>query len=360
MENIEGCDVMETVIIRLGDMFTQTNVNKHLVKNIETLQCLAANQAVTFPQTLFDQPCRTVKAWFPRDCEEKESTPCCEGEDTGCDIPFAEEDMPVECYEYGPNFCRTVSFGAFDDQCDSKISYQERLAQSVQKGMATLMCDWNAAVLTELASKPSAIELDPLCTDFVMDEETGAIAIPASYWTGDIVYDLNTIADNLQMGDYDTYVGSLLGKERWAAGKKGAGCCDSENAKFSDLPDMCYSKSQDTLLGEKCMFFVEKGAIGIFSTHQYGNTVPEFRADSNGGTWVYSQQLGNLTFRNGNSTQPIMVDIEYQQKCKTVTFKDGTCEKRWGIAGKIRLRGGIVCSPDDCNGFNGVLKFVCK
>ena len=52
---------------------------------------------------------------------------------------------------------------------------------------------------------------------------SGTSIAQADYSLEDIVYDLNAIAENLQMGNYDTYVGSLLGKESWAAGKAGAG-----------------------------------------------------------------------------------------------------------------------------------------
>lgn len=360
MEQIDGCAIMEDVIIQVGDMFTDNRTRKHLLQNVETLTCLMNNQTVRFPDALRDKTCRKLKAWFPRNCKPVVTEDCCTGDDDSCEIPFSPDTVPVECYEYAPNFCRTVKFGAMDDQCDSKITMEEVLRESMAKAERQLIEDLNEAMLVEVTSKVKPIEIDPLCSDFTTDPDTGAIVVPQSYWNGDLVYDLQNLVSQLEMNDYMAYSGSLLAKELWKAGKNGAGCCENEAAKYNDLPDICFNKKQDQQLGEKCMLFVEKGALGIFSVHEYPNQTPIERKAYNGNTFVYSKQLGNLTWRNGNQTLPVMVDVSYQIRCKTVTFKDGTCAQRYGIAGKMKLRAGIICAPEDCDGFNGIVKFVCK
>ena len=355
---IEGCELMSDVVIQIGDMFATNRIDKHLLQDTKTMQCLLENQTVRFPEVLTDRTCRELKVWFPRNCEEKETVACCSTEGEGCDIEF-EDTMPVECNTYGPNFCEETFFGACDDQCDTNISYQERLANSMMTAEAALLKKLNVAIVTEMATKVKPFELDEDCSDFEVDMETGAITIPAAYWNGDIVWDLQDLAKEVNLNDYQIFSGRLLQKELWKASKGGAACCDKEEDKYSDLPDICFSSNQDKILKDKCMFFVEKGAMGVFTTHQYQNQSPQ-KYGGDGGYWGFSKQLGNLTFRSGNQTFPVMVDVEYQEKCKMVTLKSGLCEKRPAIAGKMRLRAGVVCQPDDCNGLNGILKFNCK
>ena len=347
---------MNRINVRLATMFpgantAQTEYNEPAM----SAKALLENQTTKVDPILEGSKCVGVKAFFIRTS----------GQATGivatsatCATPCGVEAQTIDQNYTSSLLAKDAAF-VEDGRCASETNFEEEMAATMARLMASMRKQLNALVITTITANIQA-NLDvniPATWDDTTN--TPIIDVPAAEFTEDGI--LNTLgeiqvtAENNNLGDYLILSGRALSVLAWTEKFKALNSDGKANNAALNTFDLHFDfRNLDTLVGRRATFAIDKNSYVFWNTKYDGLSTTPKLTDSTTGTYEWMVADPEMKYKHNGTLVPVMYMVETTRTCIERTDLN---EKRYKTCIYMRLIGGLGIIPDGPGGETGFLEF---
>lgn len=333
MSKIAGdfsCADLQSINLKVEEIWADAAQNKDYIANVDAAKILMANQSGNIK--VIEDPIkdRVVHLMWLQDCADHDGDDC----EDDCDVGGPE--IQVDCRDYTMTLCHKDGFSIAEKKFRGlEYDIDEVIAKqlmSVSKGMDVWICRTFISMLDTMAGQN-------LYSGGIGTPSGFDTFIPASYWTGELMAELEMTAIMNQFKNYFMLSGANLWTQAYLAeANQGNAEGKGQATLMSRMPLNFDLYNMDQTLGTRKTFVVERSAYRI-ATKNYFDTAPREIA-----------QLKQYKIASRN-LPGIFYDVTYKAECIANDIVHS-----WSL----QWYGDMFQNPLPCaNNPTGLLSFVC-
>lgn len=351
---------MNRINVRLATMFPGANsAQTELIEPAFSAQALLQSQTTKVDPILEGSKCVGVKAYFIRTSGQATGIVATS---TTCATPCGVEAQTIDKSYDSEILAHDAAF-VEDGRCASETGFEEEMAATMARLMASMRKQVNELVLTRVEANVQVNLDDNIPSTWDDTTDTPIIDVPASEFDKDNVAttfaEMQVTAENNDLPDYLILSGRSLSVLRTVEGWNNLNQDGKQNtAAFNSFGSLFFdSRDLDRVIGRKATFAVAKNAYVFWNTKYDGLSTSPKLTDSTTGTYEWMVADPILRYKHNGALVPVMYMVETTRTCIERTPLN---EKRYKTCIYMRLIGGFDTIPDGPDGETGILEFDAK
>lgn len=325
-------------------IFSLNQIDAHLRRGTPVFESLANGQTFEVKgeaSTIVDgRTCNSLIAyWLGTDTITIQDDDDLADDATDCVLAGAE--LGADSKTYVPNTKFHVTGSVVDTECMDKTDKTVKTAKLIADLMAKMDQELELRMHAFLlANRDTLVTAD--IAGFGQLQETGEVwDIDGTDWDNTVIAKFKILADKKQMFDPKLISGANLYEQGLLAKYKDGDATDYATLLRDNGPIPIVNNLLDFDAAISAFFtstfIVDNANIAYFNTHNWKNSAPMDTGDQNN-TKIWSMQSNRLTWKNGNSTVPVMYDVKMQRQC--------VGENEWADVYQIKHNGGLITGPN--------------
>lgn len=325
-----SCADLQSVNVKLEEIWADAAAQKDYIAEVDAAKILIANQSNSL--RIIEDPIKdkTVHIMWLQDCSDHDGDTC----EDDCEV--GGPPIQVDCNDYRITLCHKDGFSIQEKQFRGLDYDMDEVVAKGILGVSRGMDEWIAQTLVAMIDTFSGTNqyVDGLGTVSGFDTY-----IPASYWSGDLMAELEMTAMMNKFRNYFMLSGSNLWTQAYLAEAKQGNADGKGAANLMARMKLNHDLwNIDQVLGQKKTFVIERGAYA-FVTKAYFNDKPR-------------EIAGLKQYRVASRNLPgVFYDVTYKAECL-----NNDITHNWSL----QWYGDLFQNPLPCDpGNTGVLSFIC-